>query len=207
MARYTGSVCRLCRREGAKLFLKGTRCYTKKCSFERRPTPPGQHGVRRRKMGEYGIQLREKQKAKRIFGVLEAQFRRFFAWAEAEKGITGENLLKFLERRLDNVVFRLGIGASRREARQMIGHGHIQVNGRKVSIPSFIVKVGEVVQLRPTSKMQERVADNLTAGRSPVPPWLDLDVNEKKGTVRGLPLREDIQIPVQEQLIVELFSK
>ena len=139
--------------------------------------------------------------------MLEAQFRRYFSWAEAEKGITGENLLKFLERRLDNVVFRLGMAASRREARQMIGHGHIQVNGRKVSIPSFIVKVGEVVQLRPTSKMQERVADNLASGRSPVPPWLDLDVNEKKGTVRGLPLREDIQIPVQEQLIVELFSK
>ena len=207
MARYRAAVCRLCRREGIKLFLKGSRCFTEKCAIERRNYPPGQHGLGRTKPTQYGIQLREKQKAKRIYGVLEAQFRRYFSWAEAEKGITGENLLKFLERRLDNVVFRLGMAASRREARQMIGHGHVQVNGRKVSIPSFIVKVGEVVQLRPTSKMQERVADNLASGRSPVPPWLDLDVNAKKGTVRGLPLREDIQIPVQEQLIVELFSK
>ncbi len=168
MARYRAAVCRQCRREGIKLFLKGSRCFTDKCAIERRNYPPGQHGLGRTKPTQYGIQLREKQKAKRIYGVLEAQFRRYFAWAEAE---------------------------------------NVQVNGRKVSIPSFIVKVGEVVQLRPTFKMQERVADNLTAGRSPVPPWLDLDVNEKKGTVRGLPLREDIQIPVQEQLIVELFSK
>ena len=178
MARYRAAACRQCRREGIKLFLKGSRCFTEKCAIERRNYPPGQHGLGRTKPTQYGIQLREKQKAKRIYGVLEAQFRRYF-----------------------------GMAASRREARQMIGHGHVQVNGRKVSIPSFIVKVGEVVRLRPTSKMQERVADNLTAGRSPVPPWLDLDVNEKKGTVRGLPLREDIQIPVQEQLIVELFSK
>jgi len=191
-----------------KLFLKGAKCFSDKCAIEKRNFAPGQHGKdRKAKVVGYGLQLREKQKAKRIYGVLEAQFRRYFAWAEADKGITGENLLKYLERRLDNVVFRLGMAASRREARQMIGHGHVQVNGRKVSIPSFIVKVGEVVQLRSSSKMQERVADNLTAGRSPVPPWLDLDVNEKKGTVRGLPLREDIQIPVQEQLIVELFSK
>ena len=139
--------------------------------------------------------------------MLETQFRRYFAWAEAEKGVTGENLLKLLERRLDNVVFRLGMAASRREGRQMVAHGHVQVNGRKVSVPSYIVKAGEVVQLRPSSKMQERVADNLAAGRSPIPPWLELDAAEKKGTVRGLPIREDIQIPVQEQLIVELFSK
>src|SRR5215468_51283 len=195
------------RREGIKLFLKGGRCFTEKCAIERRNYPPGQHGLRRSKPTPYGLQLREKQKAKRIYGVLESQFRRYFEWAEAEKGVTGENLLKLLERRLDNVVFRLGMAASRREARQMIGHGHLQVNGRKVSIPSFIVKVGEVVQLRPSSKMQERVADNLSAGRAPIPAWLDLDANEKKGTVRGLPIREDIQIPVQEQLIVELFSK
>jgi len=207
MARNVDPVCKMCRREQMKLFLKGDRCFSPKCPIDREALPPGMHGARRSKTSEYGIRLREKQKLKRFYGVLEAQFRRYFEWAEAEKGITGENLLKFLERRLDNVVFRLGMAASRREARQMIGHGHIQVNGRKVSIPSFIVKVGEVVQLRPTSKMQERVADNLTAGRSPVPPWLDLDVNDKKGTVRGLPLREDIQIPVQEQLIVELFSK
>jgi len=200
-------VCRQCRREGIKLFLKGARCFTEKCAIERRNYPPGQHGLGRTKLTPYGVQLREKQKAKRIYGVLETQFRRYFAWAESEKGITGENLLKLLERRLDNVVFRLGMAASRREGRQMIAHGHVQVNGHKVSIPSYIVKVGEVVQLRPTSKMQARVADNLAAGRSPVPAWLELDVNEKKATVRGLPIREDIQIPVQEQLIVELFSK
>jgi len=207
VARYRAAACRQCRREGIKLFLKGARCFTEKCAIERRNYPPGQHGLGRTKLTPYGVQLREKQKAKRIYGVLETQFRRYFAWAESEKGITGENLLKLLERRLDNVVFRLGMAASRREGRQMIAHGHVQVNGHKVSIPSYIVKVGEVVQLRPTSKMQARVADNLAAGRSPVPTWLDLDVNEKKGTVRGLPIREDIQIPVQEQLIVELFSK
>jgi len=206
VARYLGPKAKLSRREATDLFLKSARRpIGDKAKFD---SKPGQHGrTSGTRTSDYGIQLREKQKAKRIYGVLEAQFRRYFAWAEADKGVTGENLLKYLERRLDNVVFRLGMAASRREARQMIGHGHVQVNGRKVSIPSFIVKVGEVVQLRPTSKMQERVADNLTAGRSPVPPWLDLDVTEKKGTVRGLPLREDIQIPVQEQLIVELFSK
>ena len=143
----------------------------------------------------------------RMSDFLESQFRRYFAWAESEKGVTGENLLKLLERRLDNVVFRLGMAASRREARQIVAHGHVQVNGRKVSIPSYIVKVGEIVQLRPASKMQERVADNLAAGRATIPAWLDMDVNEKRGVVRGLPIREDIQIPVQEQLIVELFSK
>jgi small subunit ribosomal protein S4 len=207
MARYRIAVCRQCRREGIKLFLKGARCFTEKCAIERRNYPPGQHGLRRSKPTPYGLQLREKQKAKRIYGVLERQFRRYFAWAEAEKGVTGENLLKLLERRLDNVVFRLGMAASRREARQIVAHGHVQVNGRKVSVPSYIVKVGEVVQLRPSSKMEGRVVDNLAAGRSPIPPWLELDANERKGTVRGLPLREDIQIPVQEQLIVELFSK
>jgi len=207
VARYRAAVCRQCRREGIKLFLKGARCFTEKCAIERRNYPPGQHGLSRTKATNYGIQLREKQKAKRIYGVLETQFRRYFAMAERERGVTGENLLKLLERRLDNVVFRLSMAASRREARQMVGHGHIQVNGHKVSIPSYIVKVGEVVQLRPTSKMQERVVDNLGAGRGAVPAWLEVDANEKKGTVRGLPIREDIQIPVQEQLIVELFSK
>jgi small subunit ribosomal protein S4 len=200
-------VCRQCRREGIKLFLKGSRCFMEKCAIERRNYPPGQHGLSRTKLTPYGVQLREKQKAKNIYGVLESQFRRYFARAEREKGITGENLLKLLERRLDNVVFRLGMAASRREARQMVAHGHFQVNGRKVSVPSYIVKVGEVVQLRPTSKLGERVADNLNAGRATMPPWLEVDVNEKKGVVRGLPVREDIQIPVQEQLIVELFSK
>jgi small subunit ribosomal protein S4 len=207
VARYRAAACRQCRREGIKLFLKGARCFTEKCAIERRNYPPGQHGLSRTKATNYGIQLREKQKAKRIYGVLETQFRRYFAMAERERGVTGENLLKLLERRLDNVVFRLGMAASRREARQMVGHGHIQINGHKVSIPSYIVKVGEVVQLRPTSKMQERVIDNLGAGRGAVPAWLEVDVNEKKGTVRGLPIRDDIQIPVQEQMIVELFSK
>ena len=207
MARYRAAVCRQCRREGIKLFLKGARCFTEKCAIERRNYPPGQHGLSRTKVTPYGVQLREKQKAKNIYGVLESQFRRYFERAERERGITGENLLKLLERRLDNVVFRLGMAASRRESRQMVAHGHFQVNGRKVSVPSYIVKVGEVVQLRPRSKMAERAADNLAAGRAAVPPWLEVDVNDKKGTVRGLPMREDIQIPVQEQLIVELFSK
>ncbi len=207
MARYREAVCRQCRREGIKLFLKGARCFGEKCAIERRNYPPGQHGLSRTKLTNYGIQLREKQKAKHIYGVLETQFRRYFARAEREKGITGENLLKLLERRLDNVIFRLGMAASRRESRQMVAHGHIQVNARKVSVPSYIVRVGETVQLRASSKMQERVADNIGAGRSAVPAWLDLDINQRKGTVRGLPVREDIQIPVQEQLIVELFSK
>ena len=207
MARYRAAVCRQCRREGLKLFLKGSRCFTEKCAIERRNYPPGQHGLGRNKQTPYGIQLREKQKAKRIYGVLEDQFRRYFERAEREKGITGENLLKLLERRLDNVVFRLGMAASRRESRQMVAHGHFQVNGRKVAVPSYIVKVGEVVELRSSSKLQERVTDNLGAGRSAVPPWLDVDAGAKRGTVRGLPVREDIQIPVQEQLIVELFSK
>jgi small subunit ribosomal protein S4 len=207
LARYRAAACRQCRREGIKLFLKGSRCFGEKCAIERRNYPPGMHGLSRTKPTNYGIQLREKQKAKRIYGVLESQFRRYFHMAERERGGTGENLLKLLERRLDNVVFRLGMAASRREARQMVGHGHIQINGRKVSIPSYIVKVGEVVQIRATSKMQDRVADNLGAGRQQVPQWLEVDVTDKKGTVRGLPIRDDIQIPVQEQMIVELFSK
>lgn len=207
MARYRDAVCRQCRREGIKLFLKGGRCFTEKCAIERRNYPPGQHGLNRVKLTPFGVQLREKQKAKRIYGLLERQFRKYFAWAEREKGITGENLLKLLEQRLDNVVFRLGFAASRREARQIVTHGHFLVNGRKVAVPSYLVRVGDVVQLKPTSKLAERVTDNLNAGRGQVPPWLEVVPAEKKGTVRGLPLREDIQIPVQEQLIVELYSK
>jgi len=207
MARYADAKCRLCRREGQKLFLKGARCFTDKCAIERRNYPPGQHGLNRGKPTAYGIQLREKQKAKRFYGVLESQFRKYFQWAEREKGVTGENLLKLLELRLDNVVHRLGFAASRREGRQMVAHGHFAVNGRKVSVPSFLVKVGDVVQLRPTSKHQVRVDDNLNAGRGQIPQWLELDPNEKKAVVRSLPLREDIQIPVTEQLIVELYSK
>src|SRR5438552_2688526 len=155
----------------------------------------------------FGVQLREKQKAKRIYGVLESQFRKYFEWAEAQKGVTGENLLRLLELRLDNVVHRLGFAASRREGRQMVAHGHFQVNGRKVSVPSYLVKVGDVVQLRPTSKLVPRLDANLNAGTGQATPWLEVDPNEKKGTVRSLPLRDDIQIPVAEQLIVELYSK
>jgi small subunit ribosomal protein S4 len=207
VARYTGPVCRLCRREGLKLFLKGSRCFTEKCAIERRNYPPGQHGLGRSKRSAYGEQLREKQKAKRIYGLIEGQFRRYFERAEREKGVTGENLLRLLERRLDNVVFRLGFAASRAEARQVVGHGHIQVNGRKVSLPSFLVKVGDQVQLRSNSGLQERIAENLSAGRGQVPQWLELTAAEKRGVIRSLPLRDDIQIPVQEQLIVELYSK
>jgi small subunit ribosomal protein S4 len=207
MARYTEAKCRLCRREGMKLFLKGARCFTDKCAIERRNYPPGQHGLQRGKLTPYGVQLREKQKAKRIYGVLESQFRRYFQWAEREKGVTGENLLRLLELRIDNVVHRLGFASSRRESRQMVAHGHFQVNGRKVSVPSYLVKVGDRVELRATSKLGARVDDNLNAGRGQVPQWLDADATAKRGVVRSLPLREDIQIPVAEQLIVELYSK
>jgi small subunit ribosomal protein S4 len=207
MARYAEAKCRLCRREGMKLFLKGARCFTDKCAIERRNYPPGQHGLNRGKLTPFGVQLREKQKAKRIYGVLESQFRRYFQWAEREKGVTGETLLRLLELRLDNVVHRLGFAASRRESRQMVAHGHVQVNGRKVSVPSFLLEVGDRVELRPTSKLGARVDDNLNAGRGQVPQWLELDPSGKRGVIRSLPLREDIQIPVAEQLIVELYSK
>ena len=207
MARYRDAKCRLCRREGQKLFLKGARCFTDKCAIERRNYPPGQHGLNRGKLTPYGVQLREKQKAKRIYGVLESQFRKYFQWAEREKGVTGENLLRLLELRLDNVVHRLGFAASRREARQMVAHGHFAVNGRKASVPSILLKVGDVVALRPNSKLAARVDDNLNAGRGQTPQWLEVEPNERRGVVRSLPLREDIQIPVTEQLIVELYSK
>jgi small subunit ribosomal protein S4 len=207
MARYRDAKCRLCRREGQKLFLKGARCFTDKCAIERRNYPPGQHGLNRGKLTPYGVQLREKQKAKRIYGVLESQFRKYFQWAEREKGVTGENLLRLLELRLDNVVHRLGFAASRREARQMVAHGHFAVNGRKASVPSILLKTGDVVSLRPTSKLAARVDDNLNAGRGQTPQWLEVDPNERRGVIRSLPLREDIQIPVTEQLIVELYSK
>jgi small subunit ribosomal protein S4 len=190
-----------------KLFLKGARCFTDKCAIERRNYPPGQHGLNRGKLTAFGVQLREKQKAKRIYGLVESQFRRYFERAERQKGATGENLLRLLELRLDNVVHRLGFAASRRESRQMVAHGHFQVNGRKVSVPSYLVKPGDVVELRPTSKMGPRVDDNLNAGRGQVPPWMDVQPEARRGTVRSVPLREDIQIPVSEQLIVELYSK
>ena len=207
MARYRDAKCRLCRREGMKLFLKGARCFTDKCAIERRNYPPGQHGLNRGKLTPFGVQLREKQKAKRIYGVLETQFRKYFEWAEREKGPTGENLLRLLELRLDNVVHRLGFAASRREARQMVAHGHFQVNARKVTVPSYLVKVGDVVQLRSASKQHARVDDNLNAGSGQVPQWLEVEPAERRGVVRNVPLREDIQVPVTEQLIVELYSK
>jgi small subunit ribosomal protein S4 len=207
MARYRDAKCRLCRREGMKLFLKGARCFTDKCAIERRNYPPGQHGLNRGKLTAFGVQLREKQKAKRIYGVLESQFRRSFESAERQKGATGENLLRMLELRLDNVVYRLGFAASRRESRQMVAHGHFQLNGRKVTVPSSLVKTGDVVELRPSSKQAPRVDDNLNAGRGLIPQWLEVQPEARRGTVRGVPLREDIQIPVSEQLIVELYSK
>lgn len=208
MARNTGAVCRLCRREGLKLFLKGDRCFKEKCAFERRGYAPGQHGRRRTKVQNYGIQLREKQKVKRMYGVLERQFRGYFARAARSKGITGTNLLQTLERRLDNVVYRLGFASSRSMARQLVSHGHIQVNGRKMSIPSALVKTGSVIALREKSRKNEqiKICVDTAKGRG-VPAWLELDADQFQGTVRQLPERDDILMPIQEQLIVELYSK
>ncbi|WP_027718570.1 30S ribosomal protein S4 [Desulfovirgula thermocuniculi] len=208
MARYTGPVCRLCRREGIKLYLKGDRCYTKKCAIERRPYPPGMHGQARKKTTEYGLQLREKQKARRIYGVLERQFRNYFAKAERQPGITGENLLRLLERRLDNVVYRLGLASSRREARQLVTHGHFTVNGRKVNIPSYLVKVGDVIALREKSKESPRIQELMERAREKTPPaWLEYDADQAQGRVLAFPTRDQIDTPVQEHLIVELYSK
>lgn len=208
MARYRESVCRLCRREGIKLFLKGERCYTDKCSIDRRAYPPGQHGQGRKKATDYGIQLREKQKVKRMYGVLEKQFRGYFREAERKKGVTGENLLILLERRLDNMVYRFGFASSRNEARQMVNHGHFLVDGRKVDISSFLVKPNSVVEVREKSRKHQRINDSLDAVvRRGVPEWLDLDRDKYRGTVKNLPTREDITMPIQENLIVELYSK
>lgn len=208
MARYTGAVCKLCRREGAKLYLKGERCYKDKCGIEKKAYPPGQHGQLRKKLSDYGMQLREKQKVKRIYGVLEAQFRLTFEKATRMQGITGENLLNLLERRLDNVVYRAGFGGSRKEARQMVNHSHFTVNGRKVNIPSFIVKPGEVIEVRENSADHTRVAECLeTAEGRGIPGWLTLDKEGKKAQVVRLPERSDINYEIQEHLIVELYSK
>ena len=208
MARTRGSVCRLCRREGLKLFLKGTRCYTEKCAIERRNFAPGQHGKRRVKLQGYGVQLREKQKVKRLYGLLENQFRLGFQTASRKKGITGELLLINLERRLDNVVYRLGFAASRAQARQVVAHGHVRVDGRKVDIPAYQVKPGQVVSLR--AKMEKNaglLASFEQARARGYPQWLQVDAGAFKGTVSTLPRREDITMPIQEQLIVELYSK
>ncbi len=208
MARYTGPVCRLCRREMEKLYLKGDRCYTDKCPLERRARPPGEHGQARRKVSEYALRLREKQKAKRIYGVLEAQFRRYLERATRARGVTGEALLQILETRLDNVVYRMGFASSRRQARQLVRHGHFSVNGRKVDIPSYSVRPGDVVAVRPKSRQLDLfkvLAEEAEGRRSP--DWLDVDVQNMRGKVVRLPRRDEIDVPVQEHLIVELYSR
>jgi len=208
MARYTGASCRLCRREGQKLFLKGERCYTNKCAIDRRSYAPGMHGQQRKKLSEYGIQLREKQKAKRFYGVLESQFRKYYEMAIRKKGITGEILLQILESRLDNVVYRMGFGTSRAEARQLVTHGHFLVNGRKVNIPSYLIKEGDVIEVAENSRKLERFKEILdVTGSKVIPKWLEVDHENMKGRVISLPAREDIDLPIQEHLIVELYSK
>jgi small subunit ribosomal protein S4 len=207
MARYTGPVCRLCRREKMKLFLKGPKCDSMKCPIERRPYPPGDHGRGRIRESEYMIQLREKQKARRIYGVLEKQFRRLYEEATRQKGITGENLLRMLETRLDNVAYRAMFGASRNQARQLVRHGHVSVNGKRVTIPSYQVRKGDVVELRSKAQNMIVVQHNLDTLDRTVPPWLEVDGTRTKVTVRDVPMREHIDVPVREQLIVELYSK
>jgi small subunit ribosomal protein S4 len=208
MARYTGSVCRLCRREGAKLFLKGSRCYTKKCAFERRPTPPGQHGVRRRKVGEYGMQLREKQKVRRVYSVLERQFKNYFDTADSRPGMTGENLLRMLELRLDNVVFRMGFASSRAQARQLVAHGHFAVNGRPTNIPSYQLKAGDRVEVRDSRTGREpfKLAKE-TLRSHQGPEWLSVDAAKLAGTIAELPRRDQMPLDLNEQLVVEYYSR
>lgn len=208
MARYIEASCRLCRREGEKLYLKGERCYTNKCSVGRRSFAPGQHGQGRKKVSEYGLQLREKQKLRRIYGILERQFSGYFVLAESKKGITGENLLQILESRLDNVVYRLGFAASRKEARQLVRHGHFQVNDKKVNIPSYLIKTGDVIGIKEGSLDSVKIKELLESAASHnAPEWLEIDLNKHCGRVKNLPIREQIDIPVQEHLIVELYSR
>ena len=209
MARYHDPVCRLCRREGMKLFLKGERCQTDKCAIERRNFPPGQHGKERRpRMLGYGLQLREKQKLRRIYGILEDQFRRYFEKAAVSKGITGQLLLQFLERRLDNVVYRMGLATSRAQGRQFVRHGHFQVNGRKVNIPSYLVKPGELVEVRVGSReMPALLANREATGHQAVPGWIEMDRANLRAKILSNPQRQEIALPIQEQLIVELYSK
>jgi small subunit ribosomal protein S4 len=208
MARYTDSVCRLCRREGAKLFLKGTRCYTKKCAFERRPSPPGQHGVRRRKMGDFGIQLREKQKVRRVYQVLERQFHNYFVEAGNQDGVTGENLLRFLETRLDNVVFRLGFASSRAQARQMVNHGHFAVNGVPTDIASYKLRPGDRIEVRESHRDRElfKIAKE-TLRSHQAPEWLSLDAAKLSGSILSLPRRDQMPLDLNEQLVVEFYSR
>jgi small subunit ribosomal protein S4 len=207
MARYTGPVCRLCRRERMKLFLKGAKCDSMRCPVERKPYPPGQHGRGRIRDSEYLLQLREKQKCRRIYGMLEKQFRNLYAVAAREKGITGENLLRMLELRLDNVVFRAGFAASRNQSRQFVRHGHVSVNDKRVTIPSYEVKKGDVISLGAKAQRMIVIRHNLDTIDRAVPMWLEVEASEHKATVRELPLREQIDVPVREQLIVELYSK
>ena len=209
MARYTGSSCRQCRRENLKLFLKGDRCYGDKCAFERRPYAPGQHGQRRAgKFSDYQLQLREKQKVKRIYGVLEKQFRRYYYRAEKQRGITGTNLLILLETRLDNVVYRLGLATSRNQARQLVKHNHFRVNQRSVNIPSYQVRVGDGIEVKEKSREMVQIAEaRETVVRRGIPSWIELDKDGLKGTLKALPSREDLTMPIQEQLIVEFYSK
>lgn len=208
MARYSGALCRMCRREGEKLFLKGDRCLTEKCSVERRKYPPGQHGQARRKLSDYGLQLREKQKVRRIYGLVERQFRRYFYEAERRKGITGEVLLQLLECRLDNIAYRMGFSANRREARELISHGHFTVNGRTVNIPSYIVRPGDVVEVKEASRAIQSIQENLAkVEHRGLPTWIEVEPAHFRGKVLHVPSREEVQLPVQEQMIVELYSK
>ena len=208
MASYTASVCRICRREGAKLFFKGTRCYTKKCSFERRPTPPGQHGVRRRKVGEYGLQLREKQKVRKTYGVLERQFRNYFLDADARPGVTGENLLRSLELRLDNVAYRMGLAPSRPSARQLVGHGHLAVNGRPTNISSYQLKPGDRIEVRESRRSREPFKTARETLKShQAPEWISVDAAALAGTVSASPSRDQMPLDLNEQLVVEFYSR
>lgn len=207
MARYTESKCRLCRREGGKLFLKGDKCYKNSCPFEKRPVAPGQHGTGRKKVSEYGLQLREKQKTKRIYGVLEGQFRHYYEMADRMKGITGENMLCLLERRLDNVIYRMGIGASRSISRQLVTHAHFTVNGRPVNVPSYLVKAGDVIAVKETRKGNKYFTELKQTKKGSMPKWLDFDPEKLEGKIIAMPVREDIDSQIAEHMIVELYSK
>jgi len=208
LARYRESTCRLCRREGLKLFLKGDRCYSEKCAFERRGFAPGDHGQIRKKFSDYGVQLREKQKLKRMYGLLEKQFHGYFVKADRQKGITGTNLLLLLERRLDNMVFRMGFANSRTEARQLIRHNHFLVGEKPVNVPSYLIKVGDEIRVREGSRKVERIIEAMeTVARRGIPQWLEIDKTNFRGVVKTLPAREELTMPVKEQLVVELYSK
>jgi len=208
MARYTGPVCRICRRENQKLFLKAERCLTEKCAFERRAYPPGQHGHGRIKFSEYALQLREKQKLKRLYGLMEKQFRAYFDRAERMKGVTGNNLLSLLERRLDNVAYRMGLGGSRTQARMVVRHGHVQVNGKRLDIPAYVVKKGDLVTVGEKSQKLTAILASLESAKNrEAPQWLDVDKATFKATIKDLPARDDITIPVEERMVVELYSK